>query len=81
MRHNIDRCRSTESESAGCRRWRSGTVPTPSLGQDVPWRMRKGTMYKEHDKRHDTCCNDLRITSLRGTLMYSALDYSIYTRI
>jgi len=39
MRHNIDRCRSTESESARCRRWRCRTVPTPSLGQDVPWRM------------------------------------------
>ena len=48
MRHNIDRCRSTEPESARCGRWRSCAVHASSARQDVQWRV----------LRNDRCCNE-----------------------
>jgi len=49
MRHNIDRCGSTGSESARCRCWRGCAVPASSARQDVQWRV----------MRDDRYCNDL----------------------
>ena len=48
MRHDIDCCGSTESESARCRRWRSRAVLASSARQDVQWRV----------MRDDRCCNE-----------------------
>ena len=48
MRHDIDCCRSTESESARCRRRRSCAVPAYSARKDVQRRI----------MRDDGCCND-----------------------
>jgi len=48
MRYDIDRCRSTESESARCRRRCSCAVHASSARQDVQWRI----------MRDDRCCNE-----------------------
>lgn len=58
MRHNIDCCGSTKSESTRCRCWSGWAILTLSARQDVQRGITRGTIYLVHDKRDDICCNE-----------------------